>query len=140
MIAQGIVIQENKVLMVRQFVERGDIVWNFPGGGIEADESPEQACIRVKEETGFDIQITKLIHVKNEKYSFLAKIIGGELFLDSEKPYNEEILEVAWIDLDSHEKFDSFTRPILDLFWRKLSNETNSQKKSEPLQARFFRI
>ncbi|WP_307449681.1 NUDIX hydrolase [Paenibacillus sp. V4I3] len=32
--------------MVKQYVQRGDIVWNFPGGGIEEYETPEQACIR----------------------------------------------------------------------------------------------
>lgn len=52
MISQAFVIDNDKVLMVKQFVQRGDIVWNFPGGGIEKDETPEEACIReVMEET-----------------------------------------------------------------------------------------
>ncbi|WP_156390146.1 NUDIX hydrolase, partial [Paenibacillus sp. Root444D2] len=58
MIAQAIIIKNQYVLMVKQYVERGDIVWNFPGGSIEQYESPEQACIReVKEQTGYDICI-----------------------------------------------------------------------------------
>lgn len=40
MIAQAFVIEGDKVLMVRQHVERGDLVWNFPGGGIEEGETP----------------------------------------------------------------------------------------------------
>ncbi|MFC4322963.1 NUDIX hydrolase [Litchfieldia salsa] len=43
MISQAIIIKDNKLLMVKQYVQRGDIVWNFPGGGIERNETPEQA-------------------------------------------------------------------------------------------------
>jgi len=37
MISQALITRNDKVLMVRQHVQRGDIVWNFPGGGIEKD-------------------------------------------------------------------------------------------------------
>lgn len=47
MISQAFIINDNKVLMAKQYVERGDIVWNFPGNGIKTGETPKEAAIRV---------------------------------------------------------------------------------------------
>jgi len=44
MIAQAVIIHNGHLLMVQQYVERGDVVWNFPGGGVEEGETSEQAC------------------------------------------------------------------------------------------------
>lgn len=116
-ISQGIIIQDNKVLMVKQYVQRGDIVWNFPGGGIEDDETPEVACIReVKEETGYDVTIENLIHRSSNKFTFIANIIGGHLHLDSMIEDNADIIDVAWIDINDKDKFDEYTTPAIDLF------------------------
>ncbi|WP_314588631.1 NUDIX domain-containing protein [Paenibacillus terrigena] len=80
MISQAIITRNDKVLMVRQFVERGDMVWNYPGGGIEEGETPESACIReVQEETGYVTKIVKLLLYSNGKYTFEAEIVGGDL-------------------------------------------------------------
>lgn len=116
MIAQAIIIKNQSVLMVKQYVERGDIVWNFPGGSIEQNESPEQACIReVKEETGYDICINALLHEKDQKFSSIAEVHGGELFLDVTNKDNDDIIDIAWISLNDLEKFDPITLPILEL-------------------------
>jgi 8-oxo-dGTP diphosphatase len=119
MISQAVIIQDHHVLMVKQFVQRGDIVWNFPGGGMEQDETPEQACIReVKEETGYEVRINKLLFHNREKYSFLAEIIGGNLMLNKELAGNEDLVEVKWISLLDSLKFDRYTTPIIDIYNR----------------------
>jgi ADP-ribose pyrophosphatase YjhB (NUDIX family) len=116
MISQAIVIQDDKVLMVKQYVQRGDIVWNFPGGGIENNETAEEACIReVKEETGFDVELKGLLFKSTNKFTFIAKVIGGDMFLDTNNEDNSDIVDVAWVPLSEQEKFDDYTKPLLKL-------------------------
>jgi 8-oxo-dGTP diphosphatase len=121
-ISQGIIIKDNHVLMVKQYVDRGDIVWNFPGGGIENGESPEEAVIReVHEETGYIIEIIELLNASSSKFSFLGKISSGKLFLDKTLSENEDILEAAWIRLDDGEKFDAYTLPVREMILKRLA-------------------
>ena len=78
--------ERNRVLMVRQHHEGRDI-WMVPGGGIEDGETSSQAGVReVREETGLDVKIGKLIwHVEEVSEErgqrfvnfFLAEIEGG---------------------------------------------------------------
>ncbi|NOU75389.1 NUDIX domain-containing protein [Paenibacillus sp. LMG 31458] len=124
MISQALIIQDNKVLMVKQYVQRGDIVWNFPGGGIEENETPEQACIReTKEETGFDIKIEGHLCTNNNKHTFRAQIIGGEMYLDNTKEYNSDLIDIAWIELSDDFKFDNYTKPIIELHNKDMDNK-----------------
>ncbi|WP_456274423.1 NUDIX hydrolase [Bacillus sp. AK031] len=122
MISQGIIIKDNHVLMVKQYVDRGDIVWNFPGGGIEEGETPEDAVIReVQEETGYKIEMIELLKVSSGKFSFLGRISSGELYLDQTLPENKDILQAAWIRLDDLEKFDDYTLPVREMILKRMA-------------------
>ncbi len=114
MISRAIIVRDNKILMVKQHVQRGSIVWNFPGGGVDQNETPEEACIReVKEETGYDIRITSLFSKFKGKYTYLAEVTGGKLNLDQTNPDNDDIIDLQWVSLDDVEKFDSYTLPFV---------------------------
>lgn len=120
MISQGFVIQENMVLMVQQHVQRGDIVWNFPGGGIHKGETPEEACIReIKEETGYEVNIKELLYTESTKFTYLVEIVGGKMFVDKSIEDNEDILAVSWVSIEDENKWDHITLPILDLFQKR---------------------
>ena len=95
----AIVIQENKVLMIRA---KNKNSWGVPSGGIEVGETPQQACLReLWEETGFKGRITKELHTKEAiidtyqvtTHYFLCEVIGGEI---SYHDPDEEIEEVGW--------------------------------------------
>ena len=65
--------------------------WLLPGGVIEANESPRQACIReVKEETGIDCQPSRLlcidyVSVRPHKIESIQFVFLGETICDRTK-------------------------------------------------------
>ncbi len=74
-------------------VKRRDIpVWVLPGGGIDAEETPENACIReVLEESGLQISIerkvgeyTPINKLTSFTHLYEAKVIGGFISSSSE--------------------------------------------------------
>ena len=91
------------------FNERGEVLlqrrgdenkWGFPGGAIELGETPVMAAVReVKEETGLDVKVGRLIGVYTDcdmKYAsgdeahsivigYELKAIDGNLFCDGEE-------------------------------------------------------
>ncbi|EMF48299.1 hypothetical protein B481_0134 [Planococcus halocryophilus Or1] len=56
-----------------------------------------------------------MIFEKSYKYTFVAEIVGGNLYLDSSIKANSDIIDIAWISIDDYKNFDEITTPLLHL-------------------------
>ena len=101
--AMAVVIAEDKVLLIRR---RDAEIWALPAGGIEANETVAEAAVReVKEETGVDVHLERLVGIYsspnwfgggNHTVVFAARPIGGDLV-----PQPEEVIDVDYFDPNS---------------------------------------
>jgi 8-oxo-dGTP pyrophosphatase MutT (NUDIX family) len=97
--------------------------WCLPGGGIDPGETLEETCIReVREETGLDVRVSRLIGVYSSPHfiieyvdgnrrqlialSFEAEVIGGALTLTDETTEFGYFTpaEIETIDLMEHHR------------------------------------
>ncbi|MDP8216831.1 MAG: NUDIX hydrolase [Candidatus Kaelpia imicola] len=82
--------REGKVLIAKRNLEPGMNKWALPGGFIELNETPQDACLReLKEETGIKGKITGLIGVyvqKTKEYGNLI-VLGYKV-----RTFNESII------------------------------------------------
>lgn len=80
----GVILNnKNEVLLIHR---TDHDIWEIPGGGWEENETPWDAVVReVKEETGLDAEVEKLVSIgsrpegKDLVFTFQCKIIGGEI-------------------------------------------------------------
>ncbi len=99
----AIVEREGLYLMVEE-VASGAVVFNQPGGHLEAGESPEEAVIReVLEETGCDVACGELIGVylwihPQTRQQFLRIVYVATLLNeDPSRPLDDGIIAKRWL-------------------------------------------
>ncbi|UCD93704.1 MAG: NUDIX hydrolase, partial [Candidatus Zixiibacteriota bacterium] len=90
--AGALVIQDNKILMVKRAVTPRIGWWCLPAGFMEWSEHPSETAIReIREETGLDIQLESLFEVYSGTDDprmnavlilYLASAVGGKLAAD----------------------------------------------------------
>ncbi len=104
----GILIEDNKILLVKQKVNDGRN-WSLPGGKLERGETLEQGIIReMKEETGLDTQIIKLFYLCDVSasdntllhISFLLKRVKGDIKIPTNEFESNPIYDVRFVEVD----------------------------------------
>ncbi|MFC2317342.1 MAG: NUDIX hydrolase [Candidatus Saccharimonas sp.] len=95
----------DKILVQREYSYPVDeILWQFPGGKIEADETPEQAATReLAEESGIKAENVKCIgwfYPDNRRTNARLFVVECDYVTDDEKarPDDTEFIESEWIE------------------------------------------
>jgi len=132
---------ENRVLMVKQYHENREF-WLVPGGAIEAGETSIAAAEReVREETGLEVMIGRLIwHVEEVSEDrgmrfvnfFLGDIIGGELKLGEDPEFDEDgqvLREVAFLTKEEIQGLPKvYPEALRDELWDILRRDQGSHQ------------
>jgi 8-oxo-dGTP pyrophosphatase MutT (NUDIX family) len=111
--AGGVILEDRSVLLILVQNLKGEKIWTFPKGHLEAGETAEQAALReVSEETGWDCEIVSYLYKAEYTFSrgeelvdkdvrwFIMKRVGGEGIPKTP----DEILDMKWCTLEDAEK------------------------------------
>lgn len=119
-----------RVLLVKRRNPPNEGRWAIPGGLVELGESVQSATIReIKEETGLDVKIERLLDVQTDLHTdersrieyhyvlvdYLARPLSGRLMLNSESS------DSGWFTWDQVGglSMSSGTRAVLKMFFDK---------------------
>ncbi|HEY3000774.1 MAG TPA: NUDIX domain-containing protein [Kribbellaceae bacterium] len=104
--AAAIVLRGDAVLLIRR-VKAGKEYYTLPGGTVEDDETPEQACVReLREETGLVGEIDEALWVlendgRTERYYLMGPVTGMARLGGEEAAANDpdNSYELVWTNV-----------------------------------------
>lgn len=112
-VVAAIIICEDRVFATQRGYGEFKGGWEFPGGKIEARETPQQALIReIKEELDTDIEVCEFFDTVEYDYPtfhlsmdcFLCKVLSGDLILKEHQAAKwlkkDELDSVDWLPAD----------------------------------------
>ncbi|MFH9394415.1 NUDIX hydrolase [Streptomyces sp. NPDC017556] len=98
-VAAAVVVQDGRVLLVRRRVSEGALLWQFPAGKIESEETAGEAAAReTREETGLlvtpQIVLGQRVHpmTGREIHYIACRPYGGDAGIASA----DEVAGLAW--------------------------------------------
>lgn len=109
--AVALIDSENRVLLAKRPEGKALAgLWEFPGGKIEAGETPENALKReLKEELGIDINIENLKPIQFSSFNYqdfhlLMPLWELRVWENEPKPLEKQ--EIVWVRADELHKYD----------------------------------
>ena len=100
-IAAAVIVDDDRVLLIRRRVVEGTLSWQFPAGKVEPGESGAEAAVReTREETGLTVRATgslgERVHPSTGRTMLYTacEVVAGIAHVVAE----DEVAEVAWCD------------------------------------------
>ena len=128
----GVVVHENRVLLVRRGREPLKGQWSIPGGLIDVGETLREAVIReVKEETGLDVEPVELVELLDRIHrqdgrvryhyviaDYLCRVTGGTLAAASDADAVRWVERAEW---NSHSavRLEPITTRVIETAWQR---------------------
>jgi 8-oxo-dGTP diphosphatase len=123
-----LIIEDNRVLLVgHKSTTGGQVWWMAPGGLVHTGESALDAAAReVKEETGLDVEIERLVYWAEWIWQrshclelvFLGQVAGGHLRagIDPELPADQQIIfDARFLGLDDLDQYPVYPTILVRL-------------------------
>ncbi len=116
---RAVIIENGKILTIKR-TKTDTEYWGIPGGGVEENETNEEALRReAKEELGVEVEIKslllKIISQKkeifgHEEYFYTCEIIGGELGSGSGPEFSNPRYvgthAIEWLEIKDLDNYD----------------------------------
>ena len=78
------VIERDDHVLLALWNEPAEPLWTLPGGGVERHETVEEAAVReVREETGYDVELVRLLGVHTRVVPAASRLIATDRVLRS---------------------------------------------------------
>jgi 8-oxo-dGTP diphosphatase len=110
LVAAGILRDGDRILICqRKAGDRFELRWEFPGGKVEAAETPE-ACLRreLAEELGIEAEIGPEVHRTDYLYpnGLAVRLLFFAVLRYAEAPANRDFERIAWVRPEELREFD----------------------------------
>jgi 8-oxo-dGTP diphosphatase len=112
-IVSGIILSDNKLLLVQNRDESSNYIWGIPGGVVEKGESLKDAlCREIKEEAGLDVVDMNLAYI-HESYildlSAHCIVTAFKVEVENNTPAmndpDGEVVDIQWVHVDQVDQY-----------------------------------